>query len=181
MTADIILYEGPRDLEDVTARRPVLFLAEPKAAERFWEFFTANIRNRHTRRAYYTAVCRFSQWCDGRGLHELARVKPMHVAAFIEELGRTLSKPTVKQSLAALRMLFDWMVVGHVMDVNPAHAVRGPTHRVKKGKTPGSALHVMLANRFYATVDQKHRLRGWRSTEIHGYPRRVSTVSIIQV
>jgi hypothetical protein len=45
----------------------------------------------------------------------------------------------------------------------------------------GSDIHVMLANRFYATVDQKHRLRGGRSTEIHGYPRRVSTVSIIQV
>src|SRR5215475_1646139 len=136
MTADIILYEGPRDLADITARRPVLFLAEPKASERFWEFFTATIRNRHTRRAYYTAVCRFSAWCENRGLHELAWVKPMHVAAFIEELGRTLSKPTVKQSLAALRMLLDWLVVGHVIDVNPAHAVRGPTHRVKKGKTP---------------------------------------------
>src|SRR5882724_1465306 len=136
MTADIILYEGPRDLANVTARRPVLFLAEPKASERFWEFFTANIRNRNTRRAYYKAVCRFSEWCEGRGLHELAWVKPMHVAAFIEELGQALSKPTVKQSLAALRMLFDWLVVGHIMDVNPAHAVRGPKHNIKKGKTP---------------------------------------------
>lgn len=33
-------------------------------------------------------------------------------------------------------MLFDWLVVGHVLDVNPAHAVRGPKHQVKKGKTP---------------------------------------------
>jgi site-specific recombinase XerD len=121
---------------NITARRPVLFLAKPKASERFWEFFTANIRNRNTRRAYYKAVCRFSEWCEGRGLHELAWVRPMHVAAFIEELGQKLSKPTVKQHLAALRMLFDWLVVGHIMDVNPAHAVRGPTHRVKKGKTP---------------------------------------------
>jgi integrase/recombinase XerD len=136
MTADILLYEGPRDLADVTARRPALFLAEPQAAERFWEFFTATLRNRNTRRAYYKAVCRFSAWCEGRGLHALAHVKPMHVAAFIEELGRTLSKPTVKQSLAALRMLCDWLVVGHVLDGNPAHAVRGPTHRVKTGKTP---------------------------------------------
>ncbi len=48
----------------------------------------------------------------------------------------THSKLTVKQHLAALRMLFDWLVVGHVMDVNPAHAVRGPKHVVKKGKTP---------------------------------------------
>jgi site-specific recombinase XerD len=136
MTADIILYKGPNELADVAARRPALFLAEPKAAERFWEFFTATIRNRHTRRAYYKAVCWFSAWCDGRGLHALARVKPMHVAAFSEELGQILSKPTVKQSLAALRMLFDWLVVGHIIDVNPAHAVRGPTHRVKTGKTP---------------------------------------------
>ena len=46
------------------------------------------------------------------------------------------SAPTVKQHLAALRMLFDWLVTGHVLDVNPAHAVRGPKYVVKKGKTP---------------------------------------------
>jgi integrase/recombinase XerD len=63
-------------------------------------------------------------------------VKPIHVATFIEELSQELSKPTVKQHLAALRMLFDWLVVGHIMDVNPAHAVRGPKHSVRKGKTP---------------------------------------------
>jgi integrase len=69
-------------------------------------------------------------------------VKPPHVAAYIEMLGQPepegagLSKPSVKQHLAALRMLFDWLVVGHVMDVNPANAVRGPKHVVKKGKTP---------------------------------------------
>ena len=47
-----------------------------------------------------------------------------------------LSTPTVKQHLAALRMLFDWLAVGHVLEVNPAHAVRGPKYSVKKGKTP---------------------------------------------
>jgi site-specific recombinase XerD len=125
-----------RDLAAVTARPPRLFLPEPKATERFWEFFTANIRNRNTRRAYYKAACRFSDWCEERGLHDLARVKPIHVAAFIEELLQSLSKPSVKQHLAALRMLFDWLVVGHIIDVNPAHAVRGPKHSVRKGKTP---------------------------------------------
>jgi integrase/recombinase XerD len=44
-------------------------------------------------------------------------VKPIHVAAFIEELLPDLSKPTVKQHMAALRMLFDWLVVGHIMGV----------------------------------------------------------------
>jgi site-specific recombinase XerD len=98
--------------------------------------FAANIRNKNTRRAYYRAACRFSDWCEGRGLFDLATVKPIHVAAFIEEFQTTHSKPTMKQHLAAMRMLFDWLVVGHVMNVNPAHAVRGPKHVVKKGKTP---------------------------------------------
>ena len=134
--AELIPFEGPRELATVAARLPALFLPGPKASERFWEFFTANIRNKNTRRAYYKAACRFSEWCEGCGLHDLALVKPIHVAAFIEELLRELSKPTVKQHLAALRMLFDWLVVGQVIDVNPAHAVRGPKHSQKKGKTP---------------------------------------------
>ena len=33
-------------------------------------------------------------------------------------------------------MLFDWLVTGHVLEVNPAHAVRGPKYVVRKGKTP---------------------------------------------
>jgi site-specific recombinase XerC len=42
----------------------------------------------------------------------------------------------VKQQLAAVRMLFDWLVTGQVMPMNPAAAVRGPKHVVKTGKTP---------------------------------------------
>ena len=124
----------PHGLASLSARMPALFLPNERAAERFFEFFTATIRNKNTRRAYYKAVCRFADWCEGRGVRHLAEVKPLHVAAFIE--GLPLAKPTVKQHLAALRMLFDWLVVGHVIDVNPAHAVRGPKHVVKKGRTP---------------------------------------------
>jgi site-specific recombinase XerD len=60
----------------------------------------------------------------------------MHVAAYIRALGKDFEKPTVKQHLAAIRMLFDWLVVGQVVAINPAHAVRGPKHAVKRGKTP---------------------------------------------
>lgn len=131
---EIVPYNVPRGLATYSARPPALFLPHAKAAERFFDFFTANIRNKNTRRAYYKAVCRFAEWCEARGLRDLAGVKPFHVAAYIE--GLALSKPTVKQQLAALRMLFDWLVVGHVIEVNPAHAVRGPKYSVKKGKTP---------------------------------------------
>jgi integrase/recombinase XerD len=66
----------------------------------------------------------------------LTQVEPVHVAAFVEAQHKQHSKPTVKQRLAALRMLFDWMVVGQVLPVNPAHAVRGPKHSQRRGKTP---------------------------------------------
>ena len=46
------------------------------------------------------------------------------------------AKPSVKQHLAAIRMLFDWLVTGGIVATNPAHAVRGPKHVVKRGKTP---------------------------------------------
>ncbi|MGH7052074.1 MAG: tyrosine-type recombinase/integrase [Acetobacteraceae bacterium] len=42
----------------------------------------------------------------------------------------------MKQSLAAIRMQFDRLVVGQVLPHNPAAAVRGPKHVVKTGKTP---------------------------------------------
>lgn len=133
---EISVFKGPAELATLYSSLPALFLAHPKASERFWEFFAANIRNRNTRRAYYKAACRFSVWCEGRGLLDLRKVRPIDVATFVEELQGTHSKPTVKQHLAALRMLFDWLVVGHTLDVNPAHAVRGPKYVVKKGKTP---------------------------------------------
>ena len=134
MTTAIIPVNIPHTLAALFTKIPALFLPNAKAAERFFDFFTSHIRNKNTRRAYYNAVCQFSEWCEGRGVRDLTHVKPFHVAGYIEGLAR--AKPTVKQHLAALRMLFDWLVVGHVLEVNPAHAVRGPKYRVKKGKTP---------------------------------------------
>lgn len=105
------------------------------ATRRFLEFFAATIRNRNTRQAYLHAVGRFFAWCERHHLGQLADIEPLHVAAYIEALGKDFEKPTVKQHLAAVRMLFDWLVTGGVLGTNPAHAVRGPKHVVKRGKT----------------------------------------------
>jgi site-specific recombinase XerD len=118
------------------SRRQFLTTPTPKAARRTLEFFTAQINNDHTRKAYLNATRRFAEWCEADGLHELAQVEPFHVAAFVKELQRQFSAPTVKQHLAALRMLFDWLVTGHIIETNPAHGVRGPRYVVTKGKTP---------------------------------------------
>ena len=106
------------------------------AARRFLEFFAAQIRNRNTRMAYYRAACSFFAWVEQHQIGELADIEPVHVAAYIEGLQATAAKPTVKQHLAAIRMLFDWLIIGQVLAVNPAHAVRGPKHVVRRGKTP---------------------------------------------
>ena len=97
--------------------------------------FTANIRNRNTRAAYARAVKQFFDWTDKRRL-ELHEIEPITVAAYIEQLGTTVAKPTVKQHLAAICRLFDYLTTGGILDVNPASAVRGPKYVVRRGKTP---------------------------------------------
>jgi site-specific recombinase XerD len=115
---------------------PALYAPNPEAAKRFIEYFAANIRNVNTRRAYLHAVREFGGWCALQGFHEIVDIEPLHVAGYIEQLTGRLAKPSVKQHLAAIRMLFDWLVIGQVMATNPAAPVRGPKYTVKKGKTP---------------------------------------------
>ena len=111
----------------------VIVDAGPVAVERFLEFFAASISNGRTRAAYGRAVGQFLSWCASRGLG-LREIAPLHVAAYIRT--HPGSAPTVKQHLAAIRVLCDWLVVRQVLPVNPAAAVRGPKHVVTKGATP---------------------------------------------
>jgi site-specific recombinase XerD len=113
----------------------VIAAAGDQAARRFLEFFAATIRNKNTRMAYYRACCRFFAWCDHHRIGEIADIEPLHVAAYIEAMANDFEKPTVKKHLAAIRMLFDWLVTGQIVATNPAHSVRGPKHVVKTGKT----------------------------------------------
>ena len=129
-------FRSPRtSLRPAGIHAPALFAADPAAEKRFWEFFTVTIRNRNTRLAYLRAAARFGDWCGDRGV-VLEEVEPMIVAAYIEELTRVLGPASVKQHLAGIRMLFDWLVLGHVVRFNPAASVRGPKHVVRTGKTP---------------------------------------------
>ena len=110
--------------------------ADDRAQIRFLEFFAAAIRNPHTRRAYARAVVDFLAWCEAHGVPSIAAVQPLHVAAWVELQAREHAVPTAKLRLAAIRHLFDWLVTGEVVPVNPAASVRGPAYSVRKGKTP---------------------------------------------
>lgn len=108
----------------------------PQAERRFWEFFTVTIRNPNTRAAYARAAAEFCEFLAAGRITDLAQVQPIHVAAYIEALTKTHAPATVKLRLAAIRQLFDWLVTGQIVPVNPASSVKGPRYVVKRGKTP---------------------------------------------
>lgn len=137
---EVAVVEKPRARTrpaEVLASVPAIIAgAGERAAWRFLEFFTANIRNKNTRRAYARAVRGLCEWLEARGIRDLSHVNPVTVAAYIEDLGDQLAKPSVKQHLAAIRMLCDYLVTGGVLPFNPASSVRGPKYQIKRGKTP---------------------------------------------
>lgn len=137
MSESLVVREHPRVVaisEDTTITLPQLIVdAGPTAAERFLEFFAAQIANERTRAAYARAAGQFLAWCEARGLG-LRAIAPLHVAAYIRTHPGAV--PTIKQHLAAIRVLCDWLVVSQVLPANPAAAVRGPKHVVTKGSTP---------------------------------------------
>lgn len=135
-TLPFVVAPKPRELARVglTVLPALVARAGEHAARRFLEFFTATIRNKNTRLAYAKACGQFLAWCEERGVARLQDIEPMLVAAYIEK--HPGSVPTVKQHLAAIRMLFDWLVTGQILATNPAHSVRGPKHVVSRGKTP---------------------------------------------
>ena len=117
MNGELILATEP-----IVSVPTLIGRAGKPASLRFVEFFTVNIRNKNTRKAYARAAAAFLQWCEAKGIDRLQDVQPVHVAGYVEQLGREMSPPSVKQHLACIRMLFDWLVTGQVMPSNPAHA-----------------------------------------------------------
>jgi len=137
MAHDLIVAQGRAPALPGGVAMPMLVMAEgERAGVRFLEFFAGASRNAHTRRAYARAAGSFLAWCEEAGVPSIAAVQPLHVAAWIELQTRERAAPSVKQQLAAIRHLFDWLVTGQVIPVNPAASVRGPSHVVRQGKTP---------------------------------------------
>ena len=142
----------------------VLQDAGEDTADRVIKFFTAEIRNSNTREAYARAVKRFFRWAHQRQLH-LSDIEPVHIAAYVEEDDR--APATVKQNLAALRRLFDFLVTGQVFSSNPAEPVRSPSLQTDGGKTP--ALTAEEARKLLdSTVEEKKGLPQLRDRAIIG-------------
>ena len=174
----LVLYQEAR-LAPVSGLPRLIEAAGPKAQQRFLEFFTAHIRNPNTRRAYARACVDFFRWCDARPV-DLHHINPIVVAAYIEQ--HPGSKPTVKQHLAALRMLFNWMVLGQIIPSNPAASVRSPRQVVRQGKT--SVLSPKETRHLLESIDTVtvlgHRDRALIALMVYSFAR-VSAAITMQV
>src|ERR1700724_3350927 len=110
--------------------------AGPTTRKRFFEFFTVPIRNANTRAAYYRAIQQFLAWAERSGYQDLEDIEPITVAAYIEILQRRAAPPTVKQHIAAIRLLFSWLSEKGVLAMNPAREVKTERFSRAEGKTP---------------------------------------------
>src|SRR5467141_1578066 len=110
--------------------------ASPSTRKRFFEFFTVPIRNANTRAAYYRAIQQFLAWCERAGYEHLEDIEPITVAAYIEMLQRQAAAPTVKQHMAAIRMMFSWLTEKGVLAMNSAREVKTERFSRTEGKTP---------------------------------------------
>ncbi|AMV22632.1 tyrosine-type recombinase/integrase [Planctomyces sp. SH-PL14] len=133
MTGPTLIQESGR-VGLLTPPAPQIIIEAGTAASFAWdEFFSATIRNPHTRAAYRRAVLRFLNWMGPFDL-PLARITPAHVGRFLDEYPGSV--PSRKLALAALRAFFDLMAVRQAIFLNPAASVRGERYQVVEGKTP---------------------------------------------
>ena len=64
-------------------------------------------------------------------------IGPLDVRDYLEAAkANGLSTATLKQHMAAVRMLLDHLVTGGVLEHNPALSVKAPRQKLGKGKTP---------------------------------------------
>jgi integrase/recombinase XerD len=142
-----------RALTDAGESGVPAIIADVGAAGRFaWdEFFRGRLRNPHTRAAYGLAVRRFLAWCQEQGT-PLPRVTPGVVGEYFDQHPGSI--PTKKQHLAAIKGLFDALVVRHAVVLNPAASIRLERYQVIEGKTP--EITVAQARALLSSIDTSH-------------------------
>ncbi len=138
-----------------TARNiPEIILTAGHGARFAWEeMFIGQIRNKDTRRAYHRAASKFLEWCSARNL-QLTTISPADVGLYLDSLRESHHVTSQKQIMAALRKLFDFLVVRHAIALNPAASVRTEKYQVIEGKTP--EITVKQARTLLSSIDTSH-------------------------
>jgi site-specific recombinase XerD len=80
------------------------------------------------------ATGRFLDWCRRGGFSNVEDIETIHVAAYIESHQGSVA--TIKQHMAAIRMLWSWLTEKGVLAMNPARGVKTERFSRIEGKTP---------------------------------------------
>jgi integrase/recombinase XerD len=123
---------------------------DERSADRILQFFTAEIRNANTRRAYVHALACFVKWCAERQL-ALRDLTPYYVASYIEQLTATHAAPTVSSiwlRFGCLETTWSW---GKSCRTTPRPQFVGPKYVMKKGKTP--VMNADEARQFFSSIE----------------------------
>ncbi|MEM7785676.1 MAG: tyrosine-type recombinase/integrase [Planctomycetota bacterium] len=135
------MREVSQDLVSINAKSglsvgiiPKIISVHGAAANFAWEeFFSGQIRNPNTRKAYLTAVRQFLSWIEKSEI-ELPSITPGLIGMYFDQ--HPGSAPTKKLHMSAIRGLFDTLVLRHVIVLNPALSVRTEKYSAAEGKTP---------------------------------------------
>lgn len=142
---------------------PIIEAAGERAKSKFFEFFTAQIANENTRKAYGRAILQFYNWCEEQGL-QLEDIGPNTAAFYVRK--HDGADATVKQHLAALRRLYDWFVTQQVVPENPFSSVRGPRLSRSQGETP--ALTAEEVRALFETLEKEDTIVALRDRALIG-------------
>ena len=89
--------------------------------------WSANLTNRHTRRAYQHAIADFMQFTGIARPEEFRTVTRAHVIAWRDDLvRRELGGSTVRHRLSALAALFEYLCEKNAVTHNPVKGVERP-------------------------------------------------------
>jgi hypothetical protein len=118
----------------------IITRAGPSTRKKFFEFFFRPDPQRQHQHAsrLLPAIQQFLAWAERAGYQDLEDIEPITVAAYIEILQRRAAPPTVKQHMAAIRMLFSWLTEKGVLAMNPAREVKTERFSRAEGKTPAT-------------------------------------------
>lgn len=99
-------------------------------------FFSQTL-NQNTNQAYANGLKLFCDFLTDSGHDDILDIEPKHITDFVGKMNdEDYGVATTRLYLSAVRMFLDSCVVGGILAVNPAKAVKLPRHSSRTGKTP---------------------------------------------
>lgn len=137
MKANLTPKSDPLTSSTASFELPKFILLGGRALVSAYESFFLQTLNQNTNQAYANGLKLFCDFLTDTSLTDILDIEPKHVTDFVTHMNSgDYGTATTRLYLSAVRMFFDSCVVGGLIAVNPAKAVKLPRHSSRTGKTP---------------------------------------------